>query len=116
MNGKSIAAVLGACASIATILGFLESSGNGSPPVVPPTQPTTVVTTLPTVTTSAVAVWGTAAEQSFLGTCESYTGLPVSHCQCDLSWAEANYAAAAPTSPVQDMAMVEEAENNALCP
>jgi hypothetical protein len=109
MTGKTIAAMLAVLASIATILGFVLTVAHGS------SSPASSQITTVTSSSPASMAYPSSAEQSFLATCESYTGLPISHCQCDLSWAEANYPY--PTSsPAMEMALVQQAENNAPCP
>ena len=115
MSGKSIAATLAVLASIATILGFLLTVGQGtSPPPPSPPSPVTFTSPMSTPPQSSPA-YPSSAEQSFLATCENYTGLAISHCQCDLTWVEANYTYSTP-SPAMELTLVEQAENNALCP
>jgi hypothetical protein len=115
VSGKTIVATLGVLASIATILGFVFTFAQGtnsttSNPVLLLPSSSPVVTAPPPGT-----AYPPSAEQSFLATCQSYTGLPISHCQCDLSWAEANYPYST-SSPAMELILVEQAENNALCP
>jgi hypothetical protein len=115
VSGKSIAATLGVLASIATILGFLltveQGTNSTTSSLITPVTSASPVTTPPQSSTA----YPPSAEQSFLTTCQSYTGLPLPHCQCDLTWAEANYPYST-SSPAMELVLVEQAENNALCP
>jgi hypothetical protein len=126
MTGGRVAATLAVLASIATILGFVITLGNKSSPT-PQPQPsvTTTVTTpqpsLITTTTSPTPTglaYPASAQNNFLSACEQYTGLPAPHCQCDLSWVEANYSYSAYSASfgADPQPVVEEAENNATCP
>jgi hypothetical protein len=133
MTGGRLAATLAVLASIATILGFLISLGNQSSttsqpqpspittvnsanPVSPVNQVTSSNPVGPTNPTGSA--YPASAENNFLNTCEQYTGLPVSHCQCDLSWVEANYSYTSYSASfgAAPQPAVEEAENNATCP
>ena len=115
MTGKTIAALLAVLASVATILGFVLTVAHGSSSPAS-SQITTVTSSNPATSSSpASTAYPASAEQGFLATCENYTGLPISHCQCDLNWVEANYPY--PTSsPAMEEVLVQQAENNAPCP
>jgi hypothetical protein len=121
VSGKTIVATLGVLASIATILGFVFTVAQGTnsttsnPVLLLPSSSPIVTAPPPDTAYPSGTAYPPSAEQNFLATCQSYTGLPISHCQCDLSWVEANYPYST-SSPAMELILVEQAENNALCP
>ena len=115
MTGGRVVVMLSVLASIATILGFLINLGSSSstPPQPQPDPITAVSSAGPTG-----SAYPASAENNFLSTCQQNAGLSTSHCQCDLTWLEANYPYSLYSAlyGADSQSAVNEAEAYANCP
>lgn len=121
MAGKPLAGTLAVLASIATILTFAFTVMNRPSTAPHPGRSTPASFPHPTGSSSPVTSansvspgYPSSAVNGFLSTCTQYTGLPVSHCRCDLQWVQTQAAYSASFVP-NELLWVENAENNASC-
>jgi hypothetical protein len=129
MTGR-VAATLAVLASIATILTFLLTVGQSSSttsqhlqnPASPVSSASPVGSAGPAAPVNTTGSMNPAnGKSSFVSACEQETGMSVSHCQCDLSWLEANDPNASSSSywtvvAADPQTFVNDAEENANCP